>query len=116
MMKGPIPWVGSSSALKSATSAPTQAVPFQDVSLRPGLNGLPHVSQDARLYSTRRLAGHEKAQLRVWPIPVGSELTRRAMRLPPGPHAPQKIQQPLAVVPSLRSSENPASCSPALRV
>src|SRR5580704_15815109 len=38
------------------------------------------------------------------------------MRLPVGPQAPQKIQQPLAVVPSLRSSAKPASCSPALRV
>ena len=30
-------------------------------------------------------------------------------------HAPQKIQQPLAVVPSSRSWAKPASCSPALR-
>ena len=30
-------------------------------------------------------------------MPVGSELSRRAMRLPVGPQAPQKIQQPHAV-------------------
>src|SRR6202011_5223289 len=71
---------------------------------------------DARLYMTRRLAGQAKAQLMVWPIPLGSELSRRAIRLPVGPHAPQKIQQPLAVLPSSRNSAKPASCSPALRV
>src|SRR5215470_13325732 len=86
------------------------------MSLRAGLKGFPPGSQEARLYITRRLAGHAKAQLRVWPIPVGSELSRRAMRLPVGPQAPQKIQQPLAVLPSLCSSAKAASCSPALRV
>src|ERR1700730_1959810 len=65
---------------------------------------------------TRRFAGQAKAQLTVLPIPVGSELSRRAMRLPVGPQAPQKIQHPLEVLPSLRSSAKPASCSPALRV
>src|ERR1700681_2370286 len=49
-------------------------------------------------------------------MPVGSELSRRAMRLPGGPQAPQKIQQPLEGLPSLRNSAKPASCSPALRV
>src|SRR5271154_3512295 len=49
-------------------------------------------------------------------MPLGSALSRRAMRLPVGPQAPQKIQQPLEVLPSSRSSANPASCSPALRV
>ena len=73
-------------------------------------------SQDARLYSTRRLAGQDQAQLSVWPMPVGSELSRRAIRLPVGPQAPQKIQQPRCVLPSSRSSAKPASCSPALRV
>src|SRR5207248_1547168 len=89
MMNGPIPSEGSSSTLKSGMSEPVQAEPFQAISLRPGLNGLPLGSQEARLYITRRLAGHDHAQLTVWPIPVGSELSRRAIRLPAGPHAPQ---------------------------
>src|SRR4030088_2285575 len=38
------------------------------------------------------------------------------LRLPAGPQAPQKIQQPLAVLPALRNSAKPANCSPALRV
>src|ERR1700716_4365402 len=86
------------------------------MSLRCGLNGLPLGSQDARLYITRRFAGHDQPQPRVCPIPVGSELSRRAIRLPAGPQAPQEIQHPLSVLPSSRSSANPASCSPALRV
>ncbi|MNQ44006.1 hypothetical protein D3C85_577480 [compost metagenome] len=49
-------------------------------------------------------------------MPVGSLLSRRAMRLPPGPQAPAKIQQPLAVDPSSRNSAKPASCSPPLRM
>src|SRR5579859_5210891 len=49
-------------------------------------------------------------------MPVGSELSRRAIRFPVGPQAPQKIQQPEVVVPSLRNSAKPASCSPVLRV
>src|SRR5262245_7675919 len=97
-------------------SAPPQAVPFHETSARCGLNGLPFTSQDARLYNTRRLAGQEKAQFKVCPIPVGSLLSRRAMLLPVGPQAPQKTQQPQLVEPSLRSSAKPASCSPALRV
>src|SRR5271167_1303148 len=115
MMNGPMPFAGSSSALKSGTSAPAQALPFQPISLREGSKGLPATSHEARLYITRRLAGHDQAQLRVWPMPVGSELSRLAMRLPAGDQAPQKIQQPLAVEPSSLSSANPASCSPALR-
>src|SRR5271165_1086770 len=64
----------------------------------------------------RRLAGQDQAQFSVCPIPVGSELSRRAIKLPAGPHAPQKIQQPDEVLPSSRSSAKPASCSPALRM
>src|ERR1700722_6066931 len=116
MMNGPIPLPGTSSALKSATSAPPQAVPFHLINCRFGLYGLPAGSQEARLYMTRRLAGQDQAQLSVWPMPVGSELSRRAMRFPVGPQAPQKIQQPHWVLPSSRSSAKPASCSPALRV
>src|ERR1017187_4814791 len=116
MMNGPMPPAGFSPAGKSGTSAPPHALPFQPTSLRFGLYGLPAGSQDARLYRTRRFAGQAHAQLSVCPIPVGSELSRRAIRLPVGPHAPQKIQHPLCVLPSSRSSAKPASCSPALRV
>src|SRR5258708_15174197 len=116
MMNGPMPPDGFSSALKSGTSAPPQALPFHSINLRFGLYGLPAGSQEARLYSTRRFAGQAQAQLSVWPMPVGSELSRRAIKLPAGPHAPQKIQQPDCVLPSSRSSAKPASCSPALRV
>src|SRR6267378_15674 len=112
MMNGPMPPAGFSSALKSGTSAPPQAVPFQAINLRFGLYGLPAGSQDARLYSTRRLAGQDQAQLSVWPMPVGSELSRRAIRLPVGPHAPQKIQQPDCVLPSSRRSAKPLRALP----
>ncbi|MNV51124.1 hypothetical protein D3C71_1431630 [compost metagenome] len=116
MMNGPMPPAGFSSPLKSGMSAPAQILPFQPINLRRGSKGLPATSQDARLYRMRRLAGHAQAQFRVWPMPVGSLLSRRAIRLPPGPQAPAKIQQPLAVEPSSRSSAKPANCSPPLRV
>lgn len=45
-------------------------------------------------------------------MPVGSALSRRAIWLPACVHAPQKIQQPLAVVPSSFNCAKPASCSP----
>src|SRR2546430_16726956 len=86
------------------------------MSLRCGLNGLPLGSQEARLYITRRFAGHDQPQFRVWPMPVGSELSRRAIRLPAGAQAPPEIQQPLSVLPSSRSSAKPPRCSPALPV
>src|ERR1700751_2326690 len=85
MMNGPMPPAGFSSALKSGTSAPPQALPFQAITLRRGSYGLPVKSQDAGLYKMRRLAGHDQAQLSVCPIPVGSELSLRAIRLPLGP-------------------------------
>ena len=116
MMKGFMPLAGSSSNTKSGTSAPTQRSPFHDTSVRLGSNGVPSGLQDARLYSTRRLAGQDQAQFNVLPMPVGSALSRRAIRLPAGPHAPQKIQQPLEVLPSSRSSPNPDSCSPLRRM
>src|SRR5437868_826705 len=116
MMNGFMPFAGSSSSLKSGVSAPLQPVPFQAMSLRAGFHGLPLGSHEARLYITRRFAGHDHAQFRVWPMPVGSELSRRAMRLPVGPQQPAKIQQPQAVLPSSRSSPKPAICSPALRM
>ena len=49
MMKGLIPPAGSSSALKSGTSAPVQAVPFHHTSGRFGSEGLPDGSAEARL-------------------------------------------------------------------
>ncbi len=52
---------GSAVAGKSGTS-PTQRLPFQRSTLRAGSQGSPAASAEARLYSTRRLAGHEKAQ------------------------------------------------------
>src|SRR6476646_8049921 len=108
MMNGPMPLAGSSSSLKSGTSAP-----FQPTSLRAGFHGLPLGSHDARLYITRRFAGHDHAQFRVWPMPVGSELSRRAMLLTVGLQLPANSQQPQAVLPSSRSSAKPAICSPA---
>src|SRR5690606_38432892 len=63
----------------------------------------------------RLLAGHDQAQLSVWPIPVGSLLSRRAIRLPAGDQHPAYSQHPEMVDPSSRSSPKPATCSPALR-
>src|SRR5690606_19680426 len=63
----------------------------------------------------RLLAGHDQAQLSVWPIPVGSLLSRRAIRLPAGDQHPAYSQHPQMVDPPSRSSPKPATCSPALR-
>src|SRR5512139_3073336 len=102
MMKGFIPSSGAESILKSGTSAPAHlpAPASQAMILRVGSYGLPEGSQDARLYRMRRLAGQEKAQFRVWPMPKGSELSRRAIMLPFSVQAPEKIQQPHEVEPS----------------
>ncbi len=78
------------------------AVPFHAISLRFGSHGLPARSQEARLYRMRRLAGQANAQLSVCPRPNGSELSRRAIRLPFSVQRPQKIQQPHEVEPSSR--------------
>ena len=88
MMNGPIPPAGSSSALKSGTSTLPQFFPFHASSVRRGSNGFPATSHEARLYITRRLAGHAQAQPSVLPMPVGSLLSRRAIMLPVGPQAP----------------------------
>src|ERR1700761_8120343 len=112
MMNGFMPFSGGSSTLKSGTSAPDHVLPFHAISLRVGSNGLPLTSHDARLYSTRRFAGHAQAQFSVLPMPVGSELSRRPIWLPAWVHAPQKIQQPLAVLPSSRNCAKLASFSP----
>ncbi len=52
------------SGLKSGTSFPTQlcAASFHQTCLRVGSQGLPEGSHDARLYKTRRFAGHDHAQ------------------------------------------------------
>src|SRR5476649_2280171 len=114
MMNGPMPFSGGSSTLKSGTSAPPQVVPFHATSLRVGSHGLPCKSQEARLYSTRRLAGHAQAQFSVLPMPVGSLLSRRPIWLPAGVQQPVKIQQPLVVEPSSRNWAKDDSCSPFL--
>src|SRR5215467_14617994 len=95
-------------------SAPVHALPFHEISLRDGSNGLPFRSHEARLYSTRRFTGHAHAQPSVWPMPVGSALSRRPIWLPACVHEPQKIQQPLAVVPSSFSCAKLDNWSPAL--
>src|SRR5258708_9599624 len=96
-------------------SAPVQALPFHAISVRGGPNGLPLRSHDARLYRMRRFAGQAHAQPSVWPMPVGSELSRRPIWLPACVHAPQKIQHPLDVVPSSFSCAKPDSWSPFFR-
>src|SRR5262245_10344433 len=99
-MNGPTPSAGAASGLMSGTSTPAHFWPFQAMSLRLESQGLPEASHDARLYRIRRLAGHANAHPRVLPRPLGSELSRRAIMLPLLLHAPEKIQQPHAVVPS----------------
>src|SRR4051794_38048421 len=61
----------------------------------------------------RRFAGHDQAQFKVWPIPQGSALSRRAIWLPACVQAPEKIQQPDSVLPSSRNRPKPDNCSPA---
>src|ERR1044072_5432996 len=112
MMNGFMPFSGGSSALKSGMSAPLHVLPFHAISLRVGSNGLPLTSHEARVYRIRRLAAHAHARFSVLPMPVGSALSRRPIWLPAWVHEPQKIQQPLAVLPSSRSCAKLASCSP----
>src|SRR2546425_2000648 len=96
MMNGFMPSAGAESALKSGTSAPAHLTPSQPISLRFGSHGLPDGSHEARLYWMRRVDGHAEDQLRGLPNPLGSELFRRAMRLPFSDQAPAKIQPPPA--------------------
>src|SRR6201996_3181180 len=114
MMNGLMPLSGGSSTLKSGMSGPVHARPFHATSFLDGSNGLPSTSHVGGLYGTRRFAGHAHAQPSVWPMPVGSELSRRPIWLPAWVHEPQKIQQPLAVLPSSRSCAKLANCSPFL--
>src|SRR5580700_5201360 len=84
MMNGPMWSLGFESALKSGTSLPTHfcAVSFHQTWRRDVSHGLPSRSQEARLYSTRRLAGHDHAQFWCTPISEGSDGSRRAVRFP----------------------------------
>ena len=50
----------------------------------------------------RRLAGQEKPKFWYTPKPVGSDKSRRAVRLPASDHAPAYNQLPQAVLPALR--------------
>src|SRR5262249_60807772 len=68
---------GLESGLMSGTS-PTHFSPFHLMPAREGSQGLPSLSAEARLYMTRRLAGHEKPQVWNIPRPLGSALDRRA--------------------------------------
>src|SRR5437762_3220441 len=64
MINGPVWAFGFESGLKSGMSLPTQrpAVSLHQTCLRVGSQGLPDGSHDARLYITRRFAGHDHAQ------------------------------------------------------
>src|SRR5690349_1190877 len=100
MMNGFIGSPGGTSILKSGTSFPPHFLPFQEMSFRFGSHGLPLGSTEARLYMTRRFAGHEKAQFGVVPRPLGSLGSRRAIWLPFSVQHPAHSQLPLAVEPS----------------
>src|ERR1041384_1540448 len=83
---------------------------------RLGSQGAPLASADARLYMTRRLAGHEKPQLWNMPSPVGSAVLRRWVLLPASVKQPECSQFPHIVEPSSRHSPKPESCCPAGRM
>src|SRR5579862_4388256 len=118
MMNGPMWSLGCESGLKSGTSTPVQicAASFQETCLRAGSQGLPETSHDARLYSTRRFAGHDHAQFGYTPRPDGSSVPRRASCGPASVHDPAYNQLPHEVVPSSRSQAKPGNCCPALMV
>ena len=79
MMKGSTPSSGAASGRMSGTSAPPQLFPFQKTKRRFGSHGLPVASAEARLYRIRRLAGQAQAQPGVFPSPLGSLESRRAI-------------------------------------
>ena len=72
---------GFESVLKSGTSLPTHrpVASFHHTCGRSGSHGLPDRSHDARLYCTRRFAGHDHAQFGYTPRPDGSSVSRRAV-------------------------------------
>ena len=79
---------GLESGLMSGTS-PTHLSPFHLIPAREGSQGLPSLSAEARLYMTRRFAGHEKAQLWNMPRPSGSAGERRWVLFPASVNAPE---------------------------
>src|SRR5262245_21830105 len=98
MMKAPNS-PGGESGLMSGTS-PTHFSPFQTMPRRFGSQGFPSASADARLYMTRRFAGHENPQLWNMPRPLGSAVERRWALLPASVYTPEWSQLPLIVEPS----------------
>src|SRR5581483_3659461 len=118
MMKGPMCSDGGESGLKSGTSTPAQrcCASLHQTCGRSPSQGLPAASQDARLYSTRRLAGHDHPQFGNTPRPEGSSVPRRCIWGPASVQEPQYSQLPDAVDPSSRSQPKPGSCWPALIV
>src|SRR5205814_4305685 len=94
MMNGPMWFAGFESALKSGTSLPTHfcVASLHHTCRREASHGFPSRSNEARLYSTRRFAGHDHAQFWCTPIPDGSLASRRAVRYPASVKDPQYIQ------------------------
>src|SRR5262245_58318429 len=113
MMNGPTCWSGCASGRMSGMSAPVHFVPSQCRYRRVESQGFPAGSAEARLYMIRRFAGQDTPQFGYTPRPVGSDVSRRAVRLPAGDHMPQYSQLPHEVEPSSRSCANAESCAPA---
>ena len=88
------------------------AVSFHQTCLRVGSQGLPSRSQEARLYRTRRFAGHDHPQFWWIPRPDGSSGLRRCVAEPASGQEPQYSQLPQDVVPSSFSQAKPGSCCP----
>src|SRR5207302_1296014 len=82
---------GFESALNSVTSLPTHFCvgSLHHTCRREASHGLPSRSHDARLYRTRRFAGHDQAQFWCTPIPDGSLGSLRAVKLPASVYPPQ---------------------------
>src|SRR3981081_4373528 len=72
------------------------------------------MSQDARLYITRRFMGQDQAPLGEIPTPDGSSGPRLWVSAPASVQEPHQIQLPDAVEPSSRRNAKPGSCCPAL--
>ena len=111
--EGSVPPAGSSSALKSGMSVPLRRCRSGDELARD--KGLAARIARGAVIKHAAIGGPR-------PRPVDRLTDAGRIRVIPsrhevagGPQAPQKIQQPEAVLPSLRSSADPASCSPALR-
>src|SRR5882762_4609730 len=75
-------------------TSPTHFSPFQTMPGRVGSHGFPSLSAEARLYMTRRLAGHANAHSWNMPSPIGSALLRRAARFPALLYTPEWSQFP----------------------